>query len=158
MVEHYGDIASVVGLLISAGVFVLSLLTKRAAEEARQAARETAEKFESQLLANEIAASIKLVHEIGASCGELDFLKAIGGCGEVHARMARFGTSRRLQVDEQQQVVRAVQKVADLAKHMEEILKKDRPERLSKRRTDALWAINASLARSQGRLQLPRWE
>lgn len=72
MWEHYGDLASVLGLLISLIGFAITLWTvrkaRRAAEEAKHAAREALARIRVQVLANEIGRCLHLVGEIDSAC------------------------------------------------------------------------------------------
>jgi hypothetical protein len=90
--EHYGDIASVVGLLITLVGFVVTIINvrkaKRAAEEARRAAREAVLRIGSQLLADEIGTSLQLVREIDAACRERNWTNATYRCDEIRTRLA----------------------------------------------------------------------
>ena len=66
--EHYGDIASLVGLLVTFVGFLATIQNvkkaKLAAEEARQAAREAVSRIKSQMLISEIASCLGLVRNI----------------------------------------------------------------------------------------------
>ena len=66
--EQYGNIASALGLLVSLVGFAATIgnvrKARRAAEEARQAAREAVLRIKSQLLSNEIDAAIRLIREV----------------------------------------------------------------------------------------------
>ena len=76
LTEHYGDLASVVGLILTIVGFVATIWNvrkaKQTAEEARQAAREALSKIGSQILAIEIGTSLELVIQADAACHKKD--------------------------------------------------------------------------------------
>ena len=101
LVEHYGDIASVVGLLVTFVGFVVTIWNvrkaKKAAEEARQAAREAVARVGTQILVNEIGIALELVRQTDAACREANWSGAIFRCDDSRARLAQLLEDRGLE-------------------------------------------------------------
>src|SRR4051794_22127883 len=102
--EHYGDVASVVGLILTIVGFVVTIWNVRkaklAAEEARQAAREAVSRIGSQILANEIGTMLELVRQTDAACRERNWTNAIYRCDEARIRLVLLIVSPELQSSE----------------------------------------------------------
>src|SRR3954452_12284395 len=92
--EHYGDLASVAGLLISVVGFVVTIFgvwkARRAAEEARQAAREAVSRVGSQLLVIEGGVCLQAMRGLDAACRERNWTIAIHYCDEAQTGLARL--------------------------------------------------------------------
>jgi hypothetical protein len=155
--EHYGDIASVVALLITLVGFYFTIRNtkraKEAAEDARRAARETMARIGSQLLSNEIAASLQLVREVDAACRERSWNIAAYRCDEVRTRLARLLENPGLRSEELERINAAIADFGTIlgtipAPHEPASRTKDVPPRVTKR----LHAIITDLAKIEGRI------
>lgn len=158
LIDHYGDIASVVGLLVTFFGFVATIKrvreAERAAVQARQAASETLMKVGSQLLANEVGTALQLVREIDAACRDRNWTSAIHRCDEARARlaplqddpslMAEERDSIRNAADEFRVIIGVIVKVQDDAES-----KKPFPPKVGKSLHDMI----VFLGRVKGRLQ-----
>jgi hypothetical protein len=158
--EHYGDIASVVGLVVAMVGFVWTLRevgrSRRAADEARQAVRDAVRRFESQLLLSEIGAILQHIREVTSACRKLDLEQAIHNCEEVQPRLGRLSANRRL-MEEKTIIDSAVNQIVVLVSHLEKVRKKELPTQkdITEKHINPLRDIVTNLSQIQGRLQAP---
>jgi hypothetical protein len=152
-----GDLASIIGLLIALVGFVATILNvtraRRAAEDARQAAREAVARIGSQLLSNEVGTSLQLVREVDAACRDRNWSGAIYRCDEVRTRLAHLLEHRGLAVDESD-IIRSA--IADFGRMMSEVQRlraAQGPKDVTPRVTKRLHEIIIALGQIRGRLQ-----
>jgi len=102
--NHYGDIASVLSLMITvvgfaATLYRLSRIGKES-KKAEAAARQGIEKLGSQLLAFEIANLNHLMSELGLSCRERRWQSALDKCQLIRTSVTRLTSHPQLNEDE----------------------------------------------------------
>ena len=85
--DHYGDIASVVGLLVSLVGFIITIWNVR---RTRKAAEEAVFRFRSILLADDLAATLHLLEEIESDCRERRWAIAELHAGQARTRLSGF--------------------------------------------------------------------
>lgn len=157
LAEHYGDIASVAGLLVTFVGFFATLngvrKAKRAAEEARLAAREAVSRIKTQLLADEIAASLRFVREIDLSCREHRWTEAIDRCDGGRTSLARMRDDPRLADSERNAIIMAVRFIGEFIPYLQQLRKAIPPRDISSQKAKRLHEIIAALSQAQGRLQ-----
>jgi hypothetical protein len=155
--EHYGDLASVVGLLVTMVGFLATIRNvrkaRRAAEEARQAARLAVARLNSQLLANELGAALERVRETDAAIRECNWDGAVYRCDEARFRLASLLENHELREAERELIRVAFDDfgmiLPDLQKLRNDVGSKAAGPRLAKR----LHKIIEALSRTKGRLQ-----
>lgn len=157
VIEHYGDIASVVGLLISLIGFVITLWnlrkTRRAAEEARQAAREAVQRTGAHLLTHEVGTSLQLVREIDVACRERNWTNATHRCGEARIRLAPRLADSGLDSEEREVIHRAIDDIWIILNELQRIQQAPNPRDLATRSAKRLHELITALGRIKGRLQ-----
>jgi hypothetical protein len=155
--EHYGDIASVIGLVVTFFGFVATIMNvrkaKRAAEEARQAARDVVARIGAQLLGNEIGIAVELVRQTDAMCREKSWTAAIYRCDEARIRLAQLIENSELQAVERDSTRSAFDDLGLILADLQKL--RDAPERRAAvpRTTRRLHKIIMDLSRIKGRLQ-----
>ena len=155
--EHYGDIASVVGLVITLVGFVATIINvrkaKRAAEDARQAAREAVSRIGSQLLVNEIGTALQLVREIDAACREKHWTAATFRSDEARTRLATFLENPRLTESELVVMGSVLDEFGIVLSDIQKLQASPESKQISQRLANRLHKIITALGRIMGRLQ-----
>ena len=94
LIEHYGDIASVAGLVISIVGFVVTIIgvgkARRAAEEARKAARLAVSRVGARMISDEITATIQLVKFVEQAVRESQWTNIVSWSVEVKTRIVNI--------------------------------------------------------------------
>lgn len=160
--EHYGDIASVVGLVVTFFGFVATIgnvrKAKRAAEEARKAAREAVSRIKSQVLVTEIASCLQLVRHIDSSCRERNWSEAMKRGDEARTSLSKVRDHQVLDGAEKTSVVSAIEQIGKLLPYVQKI-RNDDPERdVSSTKMMELHRIIVALGQIQGRLESQNFE
>lgn len=155
--EHYGDLASVVGLLVSLIGFIVTIInvrkTKRAAEDARQATREAVERIGSQLLGSDISASLQLIRELDATCRKRNWEAAIDRCDEARTRLAHLSENRRLKSAERDYINSKIDEFRDLMAEIQKLQEAPMPRGIPPKTSRRLHEIITDLSRISGRIQ-----
>ncbi len=155
--EHYGDIASVVGLVISILGFGVTIFgvrkAKQAAEGARQAAREAVLKIKSQILSNELEAAIRLVRGIEKHCREKKWGEAADLCDEARSRLSQIPQDDRLTESDRQAINISVDILGRHLIHVDQIRSAPENKTLSTGKLKELHQIITTLGQIYGRLQ-----
>jgi len=155
--EHYGDVASVLGLVVSLVGFLVTILgvrkAERAADEARQAAREGVFRVRSQLLSNEIDASIQFLLGIDRACRGLRWDEAVDRCDDARACLARIIPDERLEVAERKAVESAIAFIGGFLPYIQGIRKSIPQKEISKPKSKDLHDHITSVSRISGRLR-----
>jgi len=155
--EHYGDIASVVGLVITLVGFIATIINvrkaKRAAEDARQAAREAVARIGSQLLVNEIGTSLQLVREVDAACRERNWMLATFRSDEARTRLATLLDNRRLSETELGAMGSILDEFGAILSDIQKLQAASESKPIAQRLAIRLHKIITTLGRIKGRLQ-----
>ena len=155
--EHYGDIASVVGLLVTFIGFIATKgnvrKAKKAAEEAKGAAREAVDRIKSQVLVNEIVTCLQLVRGIDAACRERSWKEAIDRCDQARTALSRLRDHHALGETEQESLVRAVDHLGKLMPYIQKTRNVSPEKDISPQKAYQLHTIITALGQVQGRLQ-----
>jgi hypothetical protein len=106
--EHYGDVASVVGLVVSIGGFVATIIgvgkARKAAEDARQAAREAVSRIGARLVEDEVNVVFKLLTEADVCCGKSDWDACESKCLDARSCLIPLMRNPTLTEPEQSEV------------------------------------------------------
>ena len=152
------DLASVFGLAVTLVGFVATLLgvrkARRAAEEARKAAREVVLRIKSQLLLEEIEASIRIVREVGKFCRERDWGTAADHCDEARSRLSRLPRDERLSEQDWVFLDTSIEALGSLLPHLESLASSAGSKGLSSAKSDQIHQIITGLGRTYGRLRI----
>lgn len=155
--EHYGDLASVIGLLVTFFGFVATIRgvgkAKRAAEEAQKSAREAVLRLRSQILVDEIDVGIKLIGSIASDCRETRWKEAMEGSIEASTLLSLIQEHQALLPSEKEAVNRAVEDLGKLTPHIQSIRRKNLNIDISNQKTNQLHQIIIALGKLQGRLR-----
>lgn len=155
--EHYGDVASVVGLLVTFVGFVATIWNvrkaKQAAEEARQAAREAVSRIGSQILANEVGSTLELVRQTDASCRERNWSGANYRCDEARFRLAQLLNHAELEASERELLHAAYEDLGEILSEIHKLQKAPKPKDASPQLGNRLHELIRVLGRIKGRLQ-----
>lgn len=99
--NHYGNIASVLGLVFTIVTMIKAQGAKRAAEEASRAAREAVLRISSQLMTTEIETSLQLIRATADLCHGSQWEAAILRIDEALNRLSRLVNRTELdQIDQ----------------------------------------------------------
>jgi hypothetical protein len=160
--EHYGDIASVVGLVVSLVGFVATIIgvrkAKRAAEEARRASREAVARIKSQLLSDGIEVSIRLFREVDRACRARNWEVAADQCDEARDRLARFLNDDRLLDDETAIIQASVEFLGNFLPYIDKMRSAKPARDLTPAKSKQIHDAITGLGRLQGRLQSMTFE
>ncbi len=90
--EHYGDLASLIGLVVSFLGFIVTIRgvkkARQAAEEAKNAAKEAVARIKAHILANDLAPCLLQIRAIDAASRKQEWGKAVASCDEVRATLS----------------------------------------------------------------------
>jgi uncharacterized protein involved in tolerance to divalent cations len=157
LLEHYGDLASVVGLVITIGGFVATIRRVRkaivAAEEAKQAAREAVQRIKLQVLTTEIAACLQRLRSVDSACRDRDWKEALVHCDEARTLISTFRDHHGLSEEEKQSLVVIVDQLGKLIPHIQSLRSKHPEKDLTPRRAEEVHTMITTLARLLGRHQ-----
>jgi hypothetical protein len=155
--EHYGDFASVIGLVVSLVGFLVTILgvrkAERSAEDARRAAREVVLKIKSHYLSNEIERSIRLFREVDKACRGRAWDEAVDRSDEARTRLAQFLNDERFADDERTMIRLAVDFLGAFLLHVQRVSLASPPKNISIPKAKQLHEIITGLSQIQGRLQ-----
>ena len=155
--DHYGDLASVVGLLVTFVGFFVTIWnvrkTKQAAEEARQAAREAVSRIGSQILANEIGSALELVRQTDAACRERNWSGASYQCDEARFRLAQLLNNLELNAAERKLHRVAYEDLGETLTEVHKLQKSTKPQDSSVQLGKRLHEMIKILGQIKGRLQ-----
>lgn len=160
--EHYGDIASVAGLVISIVGFVVTILgvrkAGRAAEGARQAAREAVSRVRSRLSTEDLSEVITTVREADSACRNRDWGRATERCDEARTKLAMLSENEGLNRDDREAASTFSTTLGTLLHHIHSIRVSAPTKALSQQRSKQFHEIITVLSQILGRLQSKSWE
>lgn len=157
LAEHYGDLASVVGLLVTFVGFAATIrkvrMAEKAAEEARSAARETLAKVGAQLLANEVGTLLQLVREIDAACRDGSWPTVTHRCDESRTRLSQLLEDQGLDPVEREVIREATDEMRVIMKEIVKIQTNPETNEVPDKVSKILHNLIIFLGRVKGRLQ-----
>jgi len=155
--NHYGNVASVVGLLVSLLGFSFTLWQVRksrtAAERAQVMARAAIDRVSSRLFFTQITIDVRLVQEVRNFCRAKDWHRAIDRCEQLRIVLAGVVDDSKLQVDERKTVTRAIDDLLLIMGHLDGIGQEEKIPNVPTRMMKTLDRIVISLTRIDGRLR-----
>jgi hypothetical protein len=160
--NHYGNIASVVGLVVSVLGFSFTLWqvkkSRTAAERAQVIAREAIDRVSSRLFFTQIATAVRHVQEVLSFCRALDWHRAIDRCEQLRIVLAGAVDDSRLQGDERGGVTAAIDDLLLIMRHLEGIGQGKKSAMVPPRMMETLDKIVISLTRIDSRLRRTEME
>jgi hypothetical protein len=155
--EHYGDLASVFGLLITFGGFAATIWnvrkTKAAAEEASKAARESLGRITSQILINEVGIVLQLVRDLDSACRDQRWVFALERSDDARTHLSRLTDNPRLITSEREKIVLAIEQLLGLMTTVKNLRRSEPPKDLPISKSKQLHEIITALSKIVGRLQ-----
>lgn len=155
--EHYGDLASVIALVITlVGFFITIRNTKKAkeeAEEAKRAAREMAQRIGGYLLINEVTSCLQFVRAADSACRERRWSEALDRCDDARTHLSRLRENPGLQEAEVDALDTMTKQISKLIQSIQRSRKSDPPRDLSPQKMQDLHEMVIMIGRIQGRLQ-----
>ena len=157
LLDHYGDLASVVGLLVTLGGFAATIKkvrqAQKAAEDAKTAAQEALIRIKAQVLVDEVAQCLQFARTIDRSCRAHQWDDAVEACDEVRTLLAKISEHEVIKIDEKESINTFVDQFGSLIEYLVQI-KKDTPDaNVTKPKSRQLHALITFLGRLQGRLR-----
>jgi hypothetical protein len=154
--EHYGDLASVAGLLLTLVGFVVTIWNvrraRRAAEEARQAAREAVARIGVQLLANEIGTALQLVREVDAACRDRNWHAAVYRGDEARIRLAHLLEDQGLELEERGLISSSIDDLGAILTDLQKLRDAGDTGKATTRIAKRLHTMITTLSRIRGRI------
>jgi hypothetical protein len=155
--QHYGNIASVVGLVVSVLGFSFTLWQVRksrtAAERAQVIAREAIARVSSRLFFTQVTTAVRLVQEVRSFCRATDWHRAIDRCEQLRMVLAGVVDDSRLQDDERGAVGTAMDDLLLILQRLEVITQGKKQQTIAPRMMESLDRIVISFTRIDGRLR-----
>lgn len=155
--NHYGDIASVVGLVVSMLGFSFTLWQVRksrtAAERAQMIAHEAIDRVSSRLLFTQIATAVRLVQEVRSFCRASDWPRAVDRCEQLGIVLAGVVDDAKLKGEERAAVSSAMDYLSLIVRHIEAIGQGKKLALVPPRMMETLDRIVVLLSRIDGRLR-----
>lgn len=155
--NHYGNIASVAGLVVSVIGFSFTLYQVRksrsAAERAQAMAREAIDRVSSRLFFTQITIAVRLVQEVRSFCRAKDWQRAVDRCEQLRIVLAGVVDDSKLQGDERKTVSKAIDDLLLIMGHLDGIGHEERSPSVPTRMMKSLDRIVITLTRIDGRLR-----
>jgi len=157
--EHYGDIASVVGLLVTFVGFLVTIRNVRkareAAEDARSASRQAVARISAQLIANETELSLQFMKQTESAIHERQWISARLRCVEARNWLARLLPNRNLQSDERTAINTACDDIGMIILELEKLCSNPElvksPPRVGKKLHESIKIVTRIKARLDNR-------
>lgn len=154
---HYGNIASVLGLVVSIVGFLFTLRQVRksrtAAEKAQVMAREAVERVSSRLFFTQVTTAIRLVHELRTFCRGKDWRRALDRCEDLRIGLAILVDDSKLRDVERETITTALDDILLMMKLVEGIHQEKRSPLVPPRMLANLDEVMVSLTRIDTRLK-----
>jgi hypothetical protein len=160
--EHYGDLASVTGLLVSFVGFVVTISNvrkaKMAAEEARRASREAVLRIKHQVLVGDVLACLLHVRKVDSACGDRSWDEALASCDEARTLLSKVSAHEALNEGEKETIAIAVEAFGLLIPYVQKIRSSESERDVSAPKRRELHTIITNLSKLQGRLESQTFE
>ncbi|GAC1344935.1 MAG: hypothetical protein NVSMB14_08430 [Isosphaeraceae bacterium] len=125
--EHYGDLASVVGVAVSIVGFIWTILgvrkAERAAEDAKTAAKEQLGRFQGQLLLDVLTSVFRSLKEIERARGENRWLEAQTYCAQARSELCEITMHKNLSKEERAEILSNINQLATMQETLEKLKK-----------------------------------
>jgi hypothetical protein len=148
---------SVAGLIVSIAGFGFTIWqvikSRKAAEEAKDIAREAINRIGSQLIFTHITATIRLIQDVRNFCRLKQWDRAIDRCEEVRIRLADFVDDPKLQDREQREISIAIDDLTLIIQHIESIVRNKKPLELEMGMEIILHNMVVMLGKVNGRMR-----
>lgn len=155
--DHYGDLASVFGLMVALIGFRLTLRdvrkAERAAEEARKTAGEAVARLKRQAVALEIGNVIQSLKEVADYCRIKKWPDAIKQCDGLVAQVAKLSDLRRLLREDRDFLQMAVLSISDFQAYLSTSSERRPEESLPSKRLAMVSQLIATFSQIQGRIE-----
>lgn len=160
--EHYGDVASVGGLLVSFFGFVVTILgvskAKKAAEDARKAAREAVSRIKSQILVGEISSCLQIFKDIDEGCTARNWNVVMEGCGKARMVLPKILVHQALDDSEKKSIRIAIDQLGNLSPYVQKIRNSEPPRDVSAPKMKEIHEMIIQFVQIQGRLESQTFE
>ena len=152
-----GDLASIVGLILTLAGFAFTLWkikqTRKAAEEATQMAKGAIAQVSTRLFSNQIADGVRLVSELRNTCRMGQWERAIDRCEQLRLLLASVVEDSNIGLEEGDYIPEAIDDLGLILRRLEEITRGGRATSLSSNMREALDTLTITLGRLDGRLK-----
>ena len=152
------DVASLVGLAITFVGFAVTIWnvrrTKRAAEEAKQAAREVVARLKSQLLVHELGAVLQFLREIDMACQSKNWSHAVHRCDDARIQVIRFSENLRISPEDRQVMSQAAKDISELLIYLQQKREKTPNRPLSRQRLTSLQTMIVGLGQLHAKIEM----
>ena len=154
---HYGNLASVLGLVVSVVGFSFTLWqvrkTRTASEKAQAMAREAIERVSSRLFFNQIAVALRLAEEVASFCQATQWHRAFDRCEQLRVALAGVVDDPMLLGNESLGLIKSIDDVALIMQELERINQGKRSPAVSHGKMEILNRIVISLSRIEARIR-----
>lgn len=133
--EHYGDIASVAGLMISIVGF-LAILSR--VKRAEQAARDADERIALFILSTDIDQALRCLAKIETACYDRRWVQALGEVRDLQSHVVRARHERRIAASEIESLGFTQKLMDTLIAYFQRLAKDPKPRNLSNQKMDQL--------------------
>ena len=149
LTDHYGDLASVAGLAISIGGFLVTIVIGWTTQ---RAVREGLARITSQVAMNEVGAVLQVLRVLDSACRDRLWASAMERCDEARTHLSRLSESPRLTITEQARLKEAPNHLRSLMTAVQR-LRRSTPRDLASTHLNRLHEIITALSTTLGRLQ-----
>lgn len=157
LLSTYGDLASIVGLILTFIGFAFTLRkvvqTRRAAEEATRIAKGAIAQVSTRLFSNRIADGIRLAFELKNACRMQQWERAIDRCEQLRFLLASIVEDSNIRPDEGAYISVAIDDLGLILRRLEGITRGGRATSLPPKMREALDTLTTELGRLDGRLR-----
>ncbi len=157
LLSTYGDLASIVGLILTLAGFTFTLWkikqTRRAAEEATRIAQGAIAQVSTRLFSDQIADGVRLAFELKNTCRMEQWERAIDRCEQLRLLLASVVEDSNIKLDESNYISASIDDLGLILRRLEEITRGGRATSLSPKMREALDTLTITLGRLDGRLK-----
>lgn len=144
--EHYGDIASVLGLVVT---FVGFAVTIHGVRRARRVAEEALARIKAQLFAENVSVALQTVRQIDSACRSFRWDDVQDRCDDARVALSQLGANQRLLADEVTLVRATLNDLGDLLAHVQKLRKASAEKSVPPRFSRRLHNVIAMLGKAQ---------
>lgn len=152
-----GDVASIVGLLLTLIGFTFTLWrikqTRSAAEEANRIAKKAVAQVSIRLSSNRIADGVRLASELADTCRREQWERAIDRCDQLSLLLASVVEDSNIRQSESDYFAEAIDDLGLILRDLEEIARGGSFTSLPSNMREALYDLSIVLGRLDGRLK-----
>ena len=156
-ITTYGDLASIVGLILTFGGFALTLWkirqTRKATEEGGRIAQGTIAEVSTRLFSNQVADGVRLASDLRNSCQMKQWQRAIVRCEELGLTLASVVEDSNIRKEESDCISGAIDDLGLILRRLEKIIGGRRSTPFPPRMLEVLHTLTINLERLNGRLK-----